>query len=759
MNDLKDITPDQLMPELHSAILATIDSNDCPLTSPQLYRRTRAQFPRIDLRTVHYAVDELVRYGTLRPVIRSGKLRKYRRVEECSDNNTLQQSNHHDHDPCSTDQPQVIPSSEAPVPVIPSPNGPLRHLDAMRDALRAIHYKELPGPYSVVFPPGLDRSVLKHLPFRVRTLNCLINAGFFEGSNAITVADLLRIRNFGHTSLRDVLLVVESFLTEHDSDTDPQKSGSYAPDGHPPTRLSHPDINELETDNSTVIGKLISPLLTAALEFQGMTTLADILSPDVVQLASVMGHLAKMKELKIESMVHSDARYSSIVFKRSSQILDTVKPTERTILDSRILSSQPKTLSEVGSIMRVSKERVRQIQAKLEKRIDSSLGKELHTMSDVLKAQLGPIVRERDVDLRIGILFVDSVSPPGAIAHYALKARLGYERIVNGICLDASAVSVIAEVKSALGRFADDAGIVDPARVRYALAGDEWGSCWSLLLECCGLPEVFGLLALRDTAKARVKAAVIAAGKPVTRDELCARCGLSVAQVGAVLASLPSLVRADKSRWGLAEWIDDEYEGIPAEIVQRIHEDGGATTTGRLLEELPRKFGVSAASVLAYLKTPKFTVAEGYVSLADPSSVQLGHFDDVIDGRDDRGEPYWTFVVQESHISGYSLAGVPPELAKFVGCVPDSSLHLRVADPAGCRALSVRWRLSSIAGVTIGYLADPLRYVGAKPGDRVRITITGSRTAEVALDSASRPRAASSAHSVIERMKRRRKVV
>ena len=47
-------------------------------------------------------------------------------------------------------------------------------------------------------------------------------------------------------------------------------------------------------------------------------------------------------------------------------------------------------------------------------------------------------------------------------------------------------------------------------------------------------------------------------------------------------------MRADKNRWGLAEWIDDEYEGIAAEIVQRIEEDGGATRLERLIDELPK---------------------------------------------------------------------------------------------------------------------------------------------------------------------------
>ena len=92
--------------------------------------------------------------------------------------------------------------------------------------------------------------------------------------------------------------------------------------------------------------------------------------------------------------------------------------------------------------------------------------------------------------------------------------------------------------------------------------------------------------------------------------------GLPVPQIGSYLSSFPNVVRADKARWGLAEWIDDEYEGIEAEIIQRIDEGGGVTSTKRLLDELPRKFGVTTGSVNAYLQSPKFTVERGHVTLA-----------------------------------------------------------------------------------------------------------------------------------------------
>ena len=122
---------------------------------------------------------------------------------------------------------------------------------------------------------------------------------------------------------------------------------------------------------------------------------------------------------------------------------------------------------------------------------------------------------------------------------------------------------------------------------------------------------------------------------------------------------IPGVARADRDRWGLVEWIDDKYEGIAAEIIQRIEEGGGATKLNRLLDELPRLFGVSKISVRAYVSTSQFVVRDGYVSVADVSSIVFRDLNDVIDGRDAAGNPYWTFVVEDRYFDGYSLTNLP----------------------------------------------------------------------------------------------------
>ena len=288
------------------------------------------------------------------------------------------------------------------------------------------------------------------------------------------------------------------------------------------------------------------------------------------------------------------------------------------------------------------------------------------------------------------------------------------------------------------------------------------------LLAQCGLLRLNGRLALRDTAKARARAALLSIGRPATREEVAQRCGLDPAQAGAQLSAMDGVVRADKNRWGLSKWIDDEYEGIAAEIVQRIEEDGGATRLKRLLEELPRMFNVSENSVRSYVATQKFSLADGYVSLKDSSSIMLRPLNDVVHGFVADGRPYWRFRVEDRYFDGYSVSGLPPEIAKALGCEPDGRTRVSISEPDGCKPISANWPLASNAGANLGYLSDPLRRLGAHSGQYVRLIIDGSDSVSMQLETldadkedTARPDSAPTserARDLLERMKNRRTV-
>ena len=212
--------------------------------------------------------------------------------------------------------------------------------------------------------------------------------------------------------------------------------------------------------------------------------------------------------------------------------------------------------------------------------------------------------------------------------------------------------------------------------------------------------------------------------------------------------------------WGLKELVDNEYHGIVGEIIQRIEEDVGATTTERLLTELPSKFGVKPVSVRAYMQTPKFVIHDEWISMANSSSLQLRQLDDVIDGRDRDGNPFWTFAVDARFFEGYSVTGIPPEFAKALGCEPDGAVRVRIENLPQCRELSISWRLASITGASLGYVAEPLKQLSVEPGHRARVTIKGPCLVDLSTDNGSAEHSrGSEADVILERIMQRRKVL
>lgn len=609
-----------------------------------------------------------------------------------------------------------MPHNDTTHVALPSRAASERHLLDLREALVAVRRGERPEMHCLAWPAGLNRSVLPRMHIRRRTRNVLKATGLSEGDGALTVRHLLGLKNFGLNSLVDLILGLESFLRECIRN-DLEGSSRYqrvvsSPPATPP---------DLQWERA---GELLTPLLAATAELYGTRNLASVLHPGLVQLASRAGMSSDLEAFQLRQLVEGTDGPVSVALRRLEIALESKSVAEQMILQHRVLQEPAKTLEEIGSMVGVTRERIRQLQVRLEHRIHVSLGNELKLLASVLKEELGHWAPEGEVDGRIADLLSAGSSLVERVFRQALLRVMGYS-LREGVYFDGRASEVVEHLCSLARSLADDVGLVREEQLLAELPDEGWRPLWPWLQKRCGLHEIHGLHGIRDTAKARAKAALISIGHPATREEISRICGLDETRLGAQLSLIPSVVRASKDRWGLKEWVDDEYDGIVGEILQRIEEDGGTTTTDRLLTELPSKFDVSPNSVRAFMQTPKFVIRDGWISVAKTSSLQLRRLDDVIHGRDHDGDPYWSFIVDARFLDGYSLTGVPPEYAKALGCEPDAGMSVRVANLVGCRDLSLIWRLASITGASLGYLARPLQRLGLHPGQRARVTIKG----------------------------------
>ena len=636
------------------------------------------------------------------------------------------------------------------------------YLAQINRALCAAHEGTKVPRTSLVWPDGFDRSILHSLPISVRTRNCLLSAELMEGDTPLRAKDLLHLPNFGRTSLTDLLLNVEKFLLDCAQNGDAlsahsprwteesSKAGTDSTD--PPTQT------ETELSRWNDAGESLWPLLATSAELLGTKTLADALHPNLLRLASRMKLAPTLHAIGVYEVVERGQSLPMLVATRLGRTLEAASERQRTVIQRRLIQTPPATLEEIGLQLGVSRERVRQIQATLETKIEAALGEELRVIAATIKDQLGPMIPGDDLESRIGGIVPNHSPIVYGLFRKTLISAMGFT-LNNGVYFDDQATELIREVRTRAQAYADDVGLVHEQQLIDSLPNERWQRFWPCLRERSLLHELHGRLALRDTVKARAKAALLAIGRSATREEIASACGYEDDQaIGAALSNIPSVVRADKERWGLREWIDDEYDGIVGEIIQRIEEDGGATTTERLLTELPSKFNVSPTSVRAYMQTPRFEMRDGSISLASPSAVQLRHLDDVIHGRDDNGAPYWTFVMESRYLEGYSVVGVPPEFAKAIGCSPDSGLGVRIENLPDCRELSLRWRLASMAGASLGYLSEPLRQLGLQSGERARVTIKGTRSVDLsAHDASSQAHKSREADATLERILRRRR--
>lgn len=626
--------------------------------------------------------------------------------------------------------------------------------ESLRQIIEFVYAHSLPPLDTVVIPTGIDHAELQKYPLKHRTINALRKASLLEGSEAISVGQLLSLKNFGHVSLIDLMCVSELALERHST---PISVPNVA------TNESNIEtkINDYQHKEQNKLVESLRPLLAAAEEFYGVVTVGEALKLDLASLASTIKMEAPLNSLTI-SDITDGYRISDNICQGLESVLESMSPTEHLIIENRLVTTKPMSLEELGQRVGVTRERVRQVQRKLQRTIEKTISTEMDQIAALLVKKIGPVISETGLDNSVLNFFSsrDFNQRVFDIARHILRNRLEYS-CINGICCDKSTIAVIENLKKSALQLIDDVGLIDETALLDHLSDSKWSEHLPDIINRCGFYRFSGRLALQDKAKPKVKAALLEIGQPATKEEIASRAGLDPAKIGGHLSAIPSIARADKTRWGIVEWIDDIYEGIPAEIIQRIEEDGGATTFERLIEELPRLFGVSESSVRSYIGTPQFLLQDGYVSLADYSSLTLRNFDDVIHGRTENGDPYWTFLAEDRYFDGYSLVGLPPELAREFGCTPNGNTQIHIVKPEGCRDLSVNWRLASLSGASLGYLSEPLERLGVNSGDRVRMVIRSSKAVELCRENTVTIASdhSDSAESLLKRMKNRRKVV
>lgn len=437
---------------------------------------------------------------------------------------------------------------------------------------------------------------------------------------------------------------------------------------------------------------------------------------------STLYHQERGGGSEIEQRVLAAVHAAEMVWSSANDI-------ERAVVAERLALGDQSTLGEIGRQHQLSRERIRQIEQRMRQRISGAL-------SDFLQAVVGPIenwagdfITEVDLDFAVALLSGGTDDIHSRVISRSIFDAMRFT-CESGHCVSERGRDAVQRLGQEATSYADQYGLIDEDALKVAFDNGEWQEPWDDLTAAAGLERICGFLALRPTRQAQVAAALRSLGRPARRREIedVLRDEIPGARfrVDVVLTQMPTVVRASKTEWGFEQWVDDVYEGIPAEIMQRIDEDGGSTRLSRLLEELPRKFGVKETSVKAYVDSPAFRLESGWVSVASEPETPLDLLDDVISGRDAAGDPYWDFEIEDRHLHGYSLTSVPPEVVVHLGCQFGGSTLATVKSPPNVGQVSVIWRASSISGPEIGRIRNALKALPVNDGSTVRLVLHSS---------------------------------
>ena len=614
----------------------------------------------------------------------------------------------------------------------------------------------LPNLHSiVVISAGVTSEQLVTLPIRARTANAIRRSTIFPNAHPITTGDLLQLPNFGIRSLIDVACLAEAAGLS---------KGELGP-----ADSSHHDVPHGSTTSwapsDAFLGDLL-PALALARDTLGVSSVADALgSPRLSEALECTGALESFRELSLEELPKQIGPLAGLI--DAVRLAEAEGDGSLADIFLRHKVYRTETLESLGKERGVTRERVRQLEKRFSETLTRQGRNHAEAIAAILKAELPPITSSDAVHERI-VEVVQSASSSRSdtldsstldLAEYLLEEQLSLHT-KGTLALSDEGLLAEEELQQLIESHADDVGLIDLEEiVTYADLGFELEM--QDLASLLGLVRVGGYFAIRDSNRARVKAALSGIGRVASKEEIAERADVLVEKVGSTLSVIDSIARASRTEWGLREWIDDVYEGIPAEIRQRIDEHGGAVSREFLLQDIPQRFDVTEASVKAYISSPQFEVNDGFVSLASLSSISYRPLEDVA-LRSEDGELTWEFKMEARYLDGYSIVNFPRELARELDCPPNGRSEIPVSSPEGCEPVSVVWRLANVSGAAeVGHVRSALQALGAKADAKVQLIIASDRKSVRFVMGESRPSPSplSSGDALLERLQNRRRIL
>jgi Bacterial RNA polymerase, alpha chain C terminal domain len=588
----------------------------------------------------------------------------------------------------------------------------------------AASLREHPERELGILLPGLQarsNHLLHAFSFTNRSKNALARAGVRTWSDLakLTPADVRTIPNVGALTVDDILQrCVEWVLSTSQSVVIPAMADD-----------SDGTLLDLRAEVGAEAVHILEVIAAWAVSERGTRRVGDIyglvhdpgtLPPDLRE------SWAAFANLDLRSL--ASASLSSVTLDDlAKELLKDLGPSYRLIYERRILANPPSTLEKVGLELGVTRERVRQIQMKVQELVSNWLRSDrfrlLRWRAADLRLTLGsaaPIDSEEAVHALERCLRDASSQTREFLRLLVLQLAGPYRRQDDWLVLDSGSLLDPGEL---IGK-ADEFGLLPLSEAREWLSTQDirpaFHDAW---LERSGRFRVFGetLAVWSNNIVAKCIAVLALRGEPTSADTLVELIGEghNVRGVRARLFDNPYLMRTSRTQWALRAWGLEEYTGITDEIAQRIEEAGGRARLDTIISELVRQFGVREASVRVYAEAPMFIMEDGWVRLRreDEPFEAHGQLTDCRGVFRSANAVLSVLIDVDSEVLRGSGQLLPGLVAAALGVLPERPRIYRQGDIE----LSVTWPRTAALGASLGSTRALAAAAGATEGDRLRL--------------------------------------
>jgi len=577
--------------------------------------------------------------------------------------------------------------------------------------------------------PGLAEFGNAELPFLeidapTRTILQRGEIRTWEELASWTPSELAGIHNMSEISVRDVIRVCVEQLAVAEASHGDGEANRLA-------RLELPDsATREETGVLRQVTDLLQLLAAWAVRERDFTRIGELLdlTPEAMKAKGQVQQTWKtLVDEPIFTVADSELVQANLD-NLAATLLGELSLTELAIYQARLMSNPKPTLEQVGQSLGITRERVRQIQAKLEEKIDSS-SKDRRFLPLLWRASdLGSTLSlaapaDSEVTSSAFRLALRGCKNEDERLASLLLRFAGPYRLQNGWYLKVGKpLPNWAELKE----LADENGIIHQEQAyewfhqhRINLAFfDDWLDAFT------EIRHIGESLAIWSGSVVDKCAALLATrGAPADAETLVAAIGEghSVRGTRQRLFEDARFMRVSKSEWALRSWPLEEYSGIADEIAQRVKEQGGRARLSELMEEIPKLFKVSKVSVRAYAEAPMFVLEAGWVRLRQNGEPYSQFGDELSQARGvfrcPDGRLNMLIPVDREVLRG-SGRQCPPALAIALGAEPGAS---RTFAFARSHHLAVTWPVTGL-GPALGSTRPLAEAVHCIDGELLRLT-------------------------------------